>query len=216
MKFSHAPVFLFALLVVFSCVSCQHKSEKELRHDIFLAEQNNHFRDSEHSPLNEEDLKDFKSINYYPYDPAYCVEAQWRLTPDTEPFHMSTTTDRSPLYRKFGELHFELDARELVLEAYQSIELMEEDGFEDYLFVPFNDLTNGLTSYGGGRYIDIDIPDSNWVDFDFNNSYHPYCAYNYKYSCPIPPDPNVLDVAIEAGVRTGLNGEIDSLQEEEH
>lgn len=214
MKILLRPFLFLGPCMALSLLSCQHKSEKELRHDIFLAEQNAHFRDSEHSPLLEEDRKSFKFINYYPYDPAYCVEAQWRLTPDTEPFHMSTTTDRSPLYRKYGELHFELDARELVLEAYQSIELMDEEGFEEYLFVPFNDLTNGVTSYGGGRYIDMDIPDSSWVEFDFNNSYHPYCAYNYKYSCPVPPDANVLDVAIEAGVKSGLNGELPQPEED--
>jgi uncharacterized protein (DUF1684 family) len=34
---------------------------------------------------------------------------------------------------------------------------------------------------------------------DFNYAYNPYCAYNEKYSCPIPPIENHLKIAISAG-----------------
>ena len=36
---------------------------------------------------------------------------------------------------------------------------------------------------------------------DFNKAYNPYCAYNYKYSCPIVPLENDLAVEINAGVK---------------
>lgn len=79
---------------------------------------------------------------------------------------------------------------------------------ESPLFLPFNDLTNGVTTYGGGRYMDVEAPaEDGSVTLDLNLTYHPYCAYNYKYSCPIPPQENMLDVAIEAGVMMGINGE---------
>jgi len=189
--------------------SCQVKeNEHEKFHQSFEDEQNLHFKDSKNSPLMVEELNDFQFINYYPYIPAYRVEARWVLTPDMEPFPMPTSTARSPMYRKYGELHFELDGRELVLSAYRSMDLMNEPEFENHLFIPFNDLTNSVTTYGGGRYIDFSIPHNELVALDFNNSCHPYCAYNHKYSCPIPPDENVLDVAIEAGVKSGLNGKV--------
>jgi uncharacterized protein (DUF1684 family) len=75
--------------------------------------------------------------------------------------------------------------------------------FGNLLFLPYNDLTNGKTSYGSGRFIDIEIPKagSKTIVIDFNKSYNPYCAYNYKYSCPIPPSENILAVAIPAGVK---------------
>ncbi len=73
--------------------------------------------------------------------------------------------------------------------------------FENYLFLPFTDLTNGNGTYGGGRYIDLEIPKGDTMVIDFNKSYNPYCAYNGKYSCPIPPKENDLNIAIKAGVK---------------
>ena len=75
--------------------------------------------------------------------------------------------------------------------------------YANYLFLPFNDNTNGKTSYGGGRFIDLEIPEagSKTIVIDFNKSYNPYCAYNHKYSCPIPPSENNLNVEISAGVK---------------
>jgi uncharacterized protein (DUF1684 family) len=43
------------------------------------------------------------------------------------------------------------------------------------------------------------IPASEEVIVDFNKAYNPYCSYNPKYSCPIPPQANHLSLAVEAG-----------------
>lgn len=56
-------------------------------------------------------------------------------------------------------------------------------------------------TYGGGRYIDLNIPAGKTIIIDFNKAYSPSCAYNYNYSCPIPPKENDLDIAITAGVK---------------
>jgi uncharacterized protein (DUF1684 family) len=69
------------------------------------------------------------------------------------------------------------------------------------LFLPFLDNTNGDTTYGGGRYIDLRIPEGDTIEIDFNKAYNPYCAYNSRYSCPIVPRENYLDTNIEAGVK---------------
>ena len=74
-------------------------------------------------------------------------------------------------------------------------------GEADYLFLPFTDLTSGVDTYGGGRYIDQKIPEGNSIIIDFNQSYNPYCAYNPRYSCPIPPPENDLLIEIMAGVK---------------
>ena len=63
------------------------------------------------------------------------------------------------------------------------------------------DETNGVTSYGGGRYLDLSIKDlKDEIILDFNQVYNPYCAYSKHYNCPIPPANNILDVEINAGV----------------
>jgi uncharacterized protein (DUF1684 family) len=69
------------------------------------------------------------------------------------------------------------------------------------LFLPFTDLTSGVESYGGGRYIDMEVQKGNTWTIDFNKGYNPYCAYNEKYSCPIPPAENDLKVEVKAGVK---------------
>jgi len=45
------------------------------------------------------------------------------------------------------------------------------------------------------------IPEGDRLILDFNKSYNPYCAYNERYSCPIPPKENDLPVRIEAGIK---------------
>ena len=68
------------------------------------------------------------------------------------------------------------------------------------LFVPFKDLTTGVTTYGGGRYLDIEIPeDGALISLDFNLCYSPYCAYGDGFACPIPPAANFIKTQIEAG-----------------
>ena len=34
---------------------------------------------------------------------------------------------------------------------------------------------------------------------DFNCAYNPYCAYNEKWSCPLTPFENCIQVPIKAG-----------------
>ena len=67
------------------------------------------------------------------------------------------------------------------------------------------DKTNGKESYGGGRYLDLEIPEDKIIILDFNKAYNPYCAYSDRYSCPIPPIENHLDVAINAGFKAFKN-----------
>ena len=62
-------------------------------------------------------------------------------------------------------------------------------------------LTNSNESYGGGRFIDLKIPDGKAIVIDFNKAYNPYCAYNHRYSYPVPPEVNHLNIAIPAGVK---------------
>ena len=81
---------------------------------------------------------------------------------------------------------------------------LKRPGLEDYLFVPFTDLTNGHDSYGGGRYLDLRIPPKGvtTMQLDFNRAYNPSCAYNRGYSCPVPPAENRLAATIPVGVRS--------------
>lgn len=162
---------------------------------------NAEYSDPKISPLTAEDLQSFKTLEFYPINDDYFVVAKFVRSVKQKPFAMETSTDRKPMYLKYGEVHFLLDGKELKLNVYRNIELSKTKEFKDYLFLPFSDLTSGKESYIGGKYMDLKIPDGNTMVLDFNTSYNPYCAYNPKYSCPKVPLENDLNVEILAGVK---------------
>lgn len=166
----------------------------------FQAELNAEFRDSIKSPLTEKDRKAFQELDFFAADGAYFVNAKFVRTANEKPFEMKTTTSRLPVYVKYGELHFVLQGKTLRLNIYQNTQLIKQEEFKDYLFLPFSDLTNGNESYIGGRFIDLKIPHGDTMALDFNKAYNPYCAYNHKFSCPLVPLENDLEVEIRAGV----------------
>jgi len=114
---------------------------------------------------------------------------------------MKTSTERTPIYVKYGEVQFTIEGQPLKLNVYRHIELSKKKEFKEYLFLPFSDLSSGNESYIGGKYIDLKIPKGNTIAIDFNTSYNPYCAYNHKYSCPKVPLENDLNIEILAGVK---------------
>lgn len=170
----------------------------------FQKDLNKEFKDVKESPLTAAERKQLKSLPFYPTDYTFYVEATLVRDSTSQPFAMPTSTDRLPLYRKYGELRFVLNGQPQHLSVYQNLELLKRPGFADYLFVPFTDLTNGHGSYGGGRYLDLRIPPAgaSVMQLDFNRAYNPSCAYNHSYSCQVPPVENRLNVAIPVGVQS--------------
>lgn len=189
------------IIILTSCISCAQKKRPVQGETEFQKEINAEYKDATTSPLKDKDRKAFQGLDFFKFDSTYVVEAHFKRTPNEAPFKMKTTTDRLPDYVKYGELTFNLIGEHLTLNIYQNQSLKEKEGFEDYLFLPFLDETNGLESYGGGRYVDAKIPESDTVIIDFNKAYNPYCAYNDKYSCPLVPRENYLKTRIEAGVK---------------
>lgn len=181
--------------------ACSQQKRPILGETEFQKEMNADFKDATKSPLKEKDRKNFTGLDFFEVDSAFVVRAHFKRTPDEMPFKMKTTTDRLPDYVKFGVLNFKLKGEPFSLDIYQNLGLIKEAGYEDYLFLPFLDETNGLESYGGGRYIDMRAPQGDTMIIDFNKSYNPYCAYNDRYSCPIVPRKNYLKTRIEAGVK---------------
>lgn len=191
--------FLFCFAV--SMLSCAQDKQPLLGETEWQKEMNAEYKDASTSPLKEIDRKDFKGLDFFKFDSIYVVKATLKLTPNSEWFKMKTTTSRESEQRIFGILTFELKGETFSLNVYQGKDLMKKDEYKDYLFLPFLDDTNGDTTYGGGRYIDLRIPVGNTIEIDFNKAYNPYCAYNDRYSCPIVPRENYLDTKIEAGVK---------------
>ena len=159
------------------------------------------FSNRELSPLTADDFEDFSGLDFFPFNLNYRVQAKFVRTPNQPSFKMPTTTSEVKVYEKYGELYFSVYGKEVTLDVFQSHELRETEKYKNYLFLPFRDQTNGEETYGGGRYLEMWIPDSDSVVIDFNKAYNPYCVYNTKYSCPLVPRQNWMDIPIYAGVK---------------
>ena len=166
----------------------------------FQAELNEYYLDTAHTPLLPDDYENFEALEFFEIDHSFSLEADF-VRIESEPFGMQTSTDRLPIYEIYGEAHFELKGVACVLTLFESHKSREDSVWKHYLFLPYKDLTSGNDSYGGGRFIDVLMPKEGKVTIDFNQSYNPLCAYNHKYSCPIPPEENYLEVRVEAGVK---------------
>jgi hypothetical protein len=82
--------------------------------------------------------------------------------------------------------------------------------------VPFRDTTAGKTSYGGGRYLLDTVKgadlggDADGLVIDLNFAYHPSCAYNPEWACPLAPPGNMLDAEVAVGEQLPDGGWYDS------
>ena len=192
-------ILLFSLFLLLNC-----DNRKRYNNDLtpFQREINDFFKDASVSPLKKRDLKNFRGLDFFTYDSTYLVTAKLTKTPKEKPFMMLTTTDMMVEYIKYGTISFELLSNQYSLDIYKNLEDPNE---RDNLFLPFLDDTNGNESYGGGRYINLDIAQVDNLIIDFNSAFNPYCVYDEKYSCPIVPRENYLPLEIKAGVKNFLN-----------
>lgn len=164
------------------------------------------FLEEENSPL---DSAGIQGLRFFPPDTNYIIQASFRPVNDSTIIEMPTSSGKIKQYVVYGIAQFPFEDTILQLQVYQSLRLREMEEYADYLFIPFNDFTNNLTTYGGGRYIDLRLSDiaDNRLTIDFNSCYNPYCAYASGYSCPVPPKENYLPVYIEAGEQMYLSQE---------
>lgn len=166
----------------------------------FQDELNAEFKNPDESPLSAKERKEFLGLPFYPIDEHFKVIAQFEKLPPSSFFQMKTTANSIKDYDVYGKLTFSLDGKKYQLNVYQSHILRTQEKYQDYLFLPFTDMTNGAETYGGGRYMDLKIPSGNTMELDFNKAYNPFCAYAEGYACPIPPRENDLPLEIRAGV----------------
>jgi uncharacterized protein (DUF1684 family) len=185
------------------------------------------FREHAQSPVPAEERAAFEA-RHWPYDPRLRFEVALEDAPAAEgpapaPLGTSGLTFAPPAlamevapqlvlpistggeesFTRIGRLTIPFPAGERSLGAYWMA------GYAGGLFVPFRDATNGTETYGAGRYLldtakSADLgagsgPDSLILDFNF--AFHPSCAFDPKWSCPLAPPENRLDIRIEAGER---------------
>lgn len=183
-----------------SSVSFSQNEKEEII--VFQTKLNREYSDSATSPLSKTERQHFKGHTFYPIDLKYRVTATFKRTPDEKPFKMASTRGAARDYVKYGILEFSLNGKKQNLVVYQSLDLLKVEAYRNYLFLPFKDLTNSVETYGGGRFIDLTIPEGNTIILDFNKAYNPFCAYSDMFACPITPAENTLNTEIKAGAKS--------------
>jgi hypothetical protein len=179
------------------------RSDQDPQHawEHWRAVRNELFSGHPQSPVPASDRADYAGARYYDYDPRYRVAG---TIAGSEQVGLDIATSRWSTYRftRFASVELRLLGRRLALDCFWL------QGYGGGLFLPFSDPTNGISTYGGGRYLldtvkgsDLGVENDQLV-LDFNFSYNPSCAYDPRWVCPLAPAGNRLPVRVEAGERT--------------
>jgi uncharacterized protein (DUF1684 family) len=158
------------------------------------------FRSHPQSPLPEERRASFAGLPYWPYQAEARVVAQFEPLPVERPEQANEVR-----FSRIGTLSFTYAGQALTLGAHWI------EGYAGGLFVPFRDATCGSETYGGGRYLLDTIKSADLgsdlsagtIVLDFNYAYHPSCAYDPRWVCPLAPPENRLAIPIRVGERLG-------------
>lgn len=187
------------LIILFICISCSayaqnHKAQIAKHREFYKAD----FIKETRSPLKESDLE---HLHFFEPDSNYRITAKVKLLKNEKTFKMPIYDGSSKEFIRYAKVMFILNDKPLELTLYRNIGLMVNPAYKNLLFLPFTDETNTTTTYGGGRYIDLDLTKikNKKIEIDFNKAYNPYCAYSDGYRCPVPPEENNLIIEILAG-----------------
>lgn len=144
---------------------------------------------------------DLDRLNYFEPNDTFCFAALWKPNHQVSEVIFPTSDGKSRTFRAYGQILIPLYGQIYTLTVFEAPGLANHPLYQDLLFLPFYDDTNGDSSYGGGRYLDLsrkNFDEGNYA-VDFNFCYNPYCAYSEEYSCPVPPASNRLPFAVRAG-----------------
>jgi len=197
----------------------------------FRAAKERLFAEHPQSPLRADERAAGRGLDHWPYDPTYRMTLRLEpvdglVGPHDEEgvgqpgagqpgaARQPGGSSRTPLalpssgpgalrFRRVGRVRLEgpLAGRDLTV--------FWIDAYGGGLFLPFRDETSGQETYGAGRYLldtikgadhGGDMTASTLV-LDLNMAYHPSCAYDPRWSCPLAPPENILDLAVPAGER---------------
>jgi uncharacterized protein (DUF1684 family) len=146
--------------------------------------------------LQQADTTQVAPLVFFDANMNLITDASIMWLPNIRYIEMKHTGGEFRPYMLVAEVAFQLNGKSYSLQAYQN----EQMRLNRKLFIPFTDLSNGKTTYGGGRYLDVPYaPQSTKCKVDFNYAYAPVCAHIHDYSCPVVPAQNHIDTEIVAG-----------------
>lgn len=168
-------------------------------HAQWVSGRNDLFAHHPQSPLLPEHRSGFTGLDVAPYDPRFRFETEV-VVAEPVPLEVQTGTD--------GLVRFERAGR-VALPGLGTLDLWWLVGYGGGMFLPFRDRTSGRSGYGGGRYLldtvkgaDLGTAaDGVRLVLDLNFAYHPSCAYDPAWACPLAPPGNRLEADVPVGER---------------
>lgn len=141
--------------------------------------------------LNAPLVKEFKGIDDYPINEKWKVKAKFESYPAPKVIAIPNILGSVENDTVEGHLVFQLEGKNYSLDPVS-------EGNEFFLI--FADETNGEETYGAGRFLYANKPDSSGMTIlDFNKAYNPPCAFTPYATCPLPPKQNYLHLKIIVG-----------------
>lgn len=142
--------------------------------------------------------------DFYVENTKFRIEATYKKPRKSMTISVPTSGVKIKDYTEFAVVTFKVDGKKHKITTYRPSPVLPL--YKNLVFVPFKDPSAPKDTYGGGRYIDMDVNDfkGGKVILDFNKAYNPYCAFSDGWNCPIPPKENHLKVKIEAGEKVPL------------
>jgi uncharacterized protein (DUF1684 family) len=140
----------------------------------------------------ESDLrKEFEGIEKFPVNDDWQLEAKFEVYNPLRTISLPTQLGTVVEQKSPGAAVFIVNDKEYRLDAI--------DTGKRYWFI-FADETNGKETYGAGRYLYMDKPDSlGNMTIDFNYAYNPPCVFTKYATCSFAPKQNHLRLKITAG-----------------
>jgi uncharacterized protein (DUF1684 family) len=142
--------------------------------------------------LNSDLVKNFTDIDRFPIDQSWDIKSRYEEYNPPKEIVVPNILGQMNKEKSPGAVVFDRNGKTYKIEAV--------DEGDNNLFLIFADETSGEETYGGGRFLYVNKPDSTGIiDLDFNKAYNPPCVFTKYATCPLPPEQNYLKLKIEAG-----------------
>ena len=137
-------------------------------------------------------VKEFKGIERFPINVDWKIEAKFNIYDPPKKIMIPDIVGTVDEESSPGAAVFEVDGKTFSMDAL--------DAGGSRIWFIFADETSGEETYGAGRFLYTDKPDSlGKVILDFNKAYNPPCVFSKFATCPLPPKDNYLKLRITAG-----------------
>jgi uncharacterized protein len=147
------------------------------------------------SPLDEAARASFRGLPVAPYDPALRFEVPMDAA-GPHRLEVPTAADGVVPFDRVGTV---------ALGDLGRIDVWWLGSYGGGIFLPLRDGSAGRGTYGAGRYLLDTVKgadlggDGGRLVVDLNFAYHPSCAYDPRWSCPLAPEGNRIDAPVAAG-----------------